>query len=816
MTGKEWSKNEDILRPIFIEGLLRIRDWLCTENTPYLWSIFDQVGFRDRDENTARYYAVPTSLSPRIVYPVREEADVLKTEKGKILSELNEHHKGFSKNYLDSLAINQLFFLLEKFGGNTPSDDAGLTSVFDTYKIRAAKRIIEENREFSDHADNLFINIDISGIQRFIYNISSSGALKNLRSRSFFIELLCNHIIYRVLTAFNLHYANVFMNGGGNIYVLSTCPEDYEGRLNSISNGINKWLLQKLNGRLYAAFSQVPCTDEDLGNKLQELIGELTRKSFVEKRRKFSALIAQGEFDFVEPDDPTYQQCEICYKDDSRSPIHKIPHTENRFRCSLCNRLVELGNQIPRTSFVYECDKDTAKCIEIEGSHYLLSDDEISALCCIWVIYDDTSHFIDRLQGRAVHIFARTYTKKNRDLPKKVRDKMNESYEALTNRMKTLEASLSSEESQENRSDLKEEIQFLKEEIQTLEDDSTATLDYLAESSDGTKLIGALRMDADNIGKFLRDGFYNQITLEKLSSFSRNLNSFFKLHLESVCEEGLRKANDSPVLSVKDKGRDAHIIYAGGDDLFALGAWSDVAAMATDISEAFNKYTCGNDNLDLGISGGLTLQKSRFPVGKMADESMAALRAAKNSRQPCWMCRKDWIGCSLYEEGCCLRKDSLCLFYTDYMAAKKKSLDEEHRMPKYSQECSRLNLALKRKHYDTDASKIKDEIEEYIVKPLEAFSRGYSVLSGAFFNNALSLLDTWYEEGTLYLPRVVWMIEKFKNELKRHKTDGESSATLYDLYELYLHFFDTTRFSSLHIPLSWIVLLMKGDKNNEN
>lgn len=796
---------DGILKEIFIDGLLKIPEWCKTENPFYLHSIFYRIGFKDRDKDIEPYYAFPGSLSSKIFYPVQGKNEILETGKKRILSEIKTYYQDFSHDYLNSLTSNQLFFLLEKFGSNIPVDDECMISIFDRYKIIAARKIIKTNRENLGHSENLFINIDISGIQRFIYNISSAGALKNLRSRSFFIELLCNHIVHKVLNAFNIHSVNVIMSGGGTIYILSGCPDDYERKINDLCYRLNEWLLNEFNGRLYSAITYVRCSDKELEDDLSNILKELSIKAFEDKQRKFKDMIVKGKFSFVEEKDPEYLGCEICYRDDPpKSRYHRVNEAEDRFRCHLCNRLVNLGNQIPNTRFIYQCDKDSEKCLKIEGSYYLLSDQPPGARSidypCLWVVYEDRQDFINDLEGGAIHIFARTFTKKNRELKKDI-------YEKIVGERKNLEALLSSQEDITYK-------ERLKEEIDMMEDDHAATFEYIAKSAKGAQLIGALRMDADNIGKILQYGFSSETTLENISSFSMSLNCFFKLHLESLCKEGFERKDKDSIFAVNgDEGRNVHVIYAGGDDLFILGAWSDIAFLAIDIGESFKKYTC--NNMDLGISGGLTLHGPRFPINKMADESMAALTTAKDNLQPCWMCRTDWINCRLYKEGECLRKDSLSLFFTDYLAKRKSDLDERYKSLKYSEEISRLRLSLKWKFYETSTKKVINEVEEFAVKPLESFYLGSEKISRVFFHNVLSLLETWYAEGLLYLPRIVWMIQKFKSDLRRQKIDTEGGKSLYDLYEMFLHFHDPGRFSSLHIPLSWNILLKKGAQDGK-
>ena len=41
----------------------------------------------------------------------------------------------------------------------------------------------------------LLYSLDLSGIQDFIYTITSDGALKALRARSFYLELLTEHLV---------------------------------------------------------------------------------------------------------------------------------------------------------------------------------------------------------------------------------------------------------------------------------------------------------------------------------------------------------------------------------------------------------------------------------------------------------------------------------------------------------------------------------------------------------------------------------------------------------------------------------------------
>lgn len=795
---------DNLLKPVFMEGLQKIANWYKADSDYFLRSIFDLVGFRKIYENEAPYFVPPFSLSPKIAYPLRSDEEKLINARKEVLKEIEENHQGLSNAYLTDLSVNQLFFLMEIFGGCVPFDKSGRMSVFDTYRVRAARSVIRSNRDEFGHKDNLLINIDLSGIQSFIYTITATGALKNLRARSFFIELLSNHIVMKVLKAYNLHNCNLLMNGGGSVIILSGSEglaADSEKTLQTISNGLNSWLLREFDGQLYAAFSYTQCSDEMLDNNLSDVLDNLSTKAFEAKQTKFKSLIDNGMLEFVAISDPRYPGCCSCSKDDAETRYQPVSEYEDREHCSFCKRLIELGSKIPQARFLYACDKDSGDCLKIEDTHYVLSANINDTSSCAFALYDGTAGFIRHIKDGVTPIFATTYTKKNNELIKEIHGEIQQERDRLS-------IIISSAGEVKTKKELQDDLDALN-------DENTATLEYMAKSSQGVKLLAALRMDADNIGKILHGGFRDGISLEGLSSFSRNLNYFFKLYLESICRYGIERTDKSAIFDMREgKGRHVHVIYAGGDDLFALGAWSDTACLSMDVGEAFKKYTC--DNVDIGLSGGLTLHHDKFPVSKMAEASMAGLACAKKNFQPCWMCRDNWVECLLFDMGNCGRKDSVALFHTGQLAERKNRLDEQHRAVKYEEEAARLKLALKWRYVKTNSREIQNEVDDYVIQPLKAFRHKDMHISRGFFHNVLSLLNTWYDDGLLYLPRIVWILEKFKNELRKHMTNAEDGETLYDLYEMFLHLHDKTRFSTLYLPLFWNILLMKGEHKDEN
>ena len=81
---------------------------------------------------------------------------------------------------------------------------------------------------------------------------------------------------------------------------------------------------------------------------------------------------------------------------------------------------------------------------------------------------------------------------------------------------------------------------------------------------------------------------------------------------------------------VKDKN--LYTTYAGGDDLFIVGAWNEVLGVANKIQQQFKAF-CGNHPA-WHISGGITLCKGKYPIGRAAEDAEARLSGiAKSSAQ---------------------------------------------------------------------------------------------------------------------------------------------------------------------------------------
>jgi CRISPR-associated protein Csm1 len=778
---------DDLLRPVFLAGFDEIRNWFDEEDSPYLRAIFDQIGIMKGDVREP-YYTIPQELTSHLRYPECGNADLLKKAKNEFYEEVTHHYEALRSKYLEKLTVSQLLFLLERIGGTIPCHENEEESVLDVYKIRAAKKVIENNDNSSSGqvSGRLLLKVDVSGIQRFIYSVSSSGALKSIRSRSFFVELLCNHAISAVISKFHLHPVNNILTGGGNGTILSNRPPQYEEWLRDIDFELNSWLVSEFNGDLLVVFSAIECTENEIAKMPSQVLGRLSEESLRQKNRRFSALIEKSALRFVENDDPGSRTCDSCSKDYEPKQYRTSPDAPGPFRCETCERFTRIGSLVPRVKYLYISPVDAPGCLRIAETRYLLSNTKLPDLIGAWIIFRDGQKFLDELVDFGQPLLMGSHVTTVAELPHTVKATIDKERAELSSQLKAAKDST--------------EAEAIHEELTALSEENPATLEHLASAAQGKALIGSLRMDADNLGIFFEKGFSStdRHTLERIVCFSRTINYFFRIHVTELCRHTHPKE--------QNKKRFVHLTYSGGDDLFLLGAWNDVVELGIDIEGAFSKYACKNP--DLSISGGFTLHKPKHPVSRMARQSLMALEAAKRDFEPCWFCHTDWLNCPLFSDGECHRKGSIAPFFTEYKSALKSNLDRQFRK-RHLSEPSRIKLTFKRQRFRESNENPIDEIEQYILKPYRFLTDKRVQRSGrAFERKTFELLDRWYSEGLLYLPQIAWLVQRQRLWLGS-VVESESGTSSRDLYDQYFHIAKAEGLSSLHVPLTWSMLLRK-------
>lgn len=145
-------------------------------------------------------------------------------------------------------------------------------------------------------------------------------------------------------------------------------------------------------------------------------------------------------------------------------------------------------------------------------------------------------------------------------------------------------------------------------------DDSPADFSRLADNScidldTGIKSLAILKADVDSMGMYLRESDITD-NFANFDLFSRTLDNFFSIHIPDM----MRKEYPN-----------SYTVFAGGDDLFLLGAWDEVLRLARRIYEEFKVFT----NAKLTISFGIAIAKPSHPISNLANYTEELLEKAK-------------------------------------------------------------------------------------------------------------------------------------------------------------------------------------------
>jgi len=144
--------------------------------------------------------------------------------------------------------------------------------------------------------------------------------------------------------------------------------------------------------------------------------------------------------------------------------------------------------------------------------------------------------------------------------------------------------------------------------------DTPMTFENLAKNScreidTGIEALAILKADVDSMGNFLKDSDVTD-NFENFDCFSKTLDNFFSLYVPKI---------------IREKYPYTYTIFAGGDDLFLVGAWDEVLELAREIHKEFRKFIKN----ELSISFGIAIAKPSHPISHLADYTEELLEEAK-------------------------------------------------------------------------------------------------------------------------------------------------------------------------------------------
>ena len=292
-----------------------------------------------------------------------------------------------------------LLQVLQKYTVNVPSSTIHLpdVSLYDHLKTTAAFTVClydfmkAEDKQTIDKNDSpvLLIGGDLSGIQKFIYDIISKYAAKNLKGRSFYLELLVNSVIKQILHELDLYQANIVYASGGGFYLLAPNTQEIKEKLENLEQTISRKIFKSHGESLYLAIDWEPNTEKQILNKeIDSRWKILIEKVNQKKRQKYRYDLIDKYDEFFTPSGVGAEQArdaitgEEILEKDSWEYLEKGEDTKIK---ELTNDQIMLGKTLKNA--VYWLTTDT-KIKELKAFdpaylgvyHYLLTREELKQI----------------------------------------------------------------------------------------------------------------------------------------------------------------------------------------------------------------------------------------------------------------------------------------------------------------------------------------------------------------------------------------------------------------------------------------------------
>jgi CRISPR-associated protein Csm1 len=214
------------------------------------------------------------------------------------------------------------------------------------------------NKNTNDETMFSLIHGDLSGIQKFIYDIKTKKALKQLKGRSFLLDFLTEVYARYVVKKLNLCLANILFVGGGHFYIMSHKIKDKE--LDEISKEINEKLFDAFEGNIFLALGKKDLSIKELKDKISIVWDEVTKETSREKVRKFKDISYNKLF---EPNTEKPKRCDYCGH--LRKNVKKSEYDHDMNICEICNECIKLTNILKEFS--------KKQCIDIKKLEHIFN-----------------------------------------------------------------------------------------------------------------------------------------------------------------------------------------------------------------------------------------------------------------------------------------------------------------------------------------------------------------------------------------------------------------------------------------------------------
>ncbi len=511
---------------------------------------------------------------------------------------------------------------LEKINKTNDKDEK--RELYNEMKLKVREIAMNYSNENPKLKDSVFslIHGDISGVQDFIFNITSKGANKSLKGRSFYLDFLTELCAKYIVQKLELPITNILFYGGGHFYILSYNVDEETEEFKEKSNNeksnaknnisfniedfekeINNILFEKFGADLYVAVGKVDlrpidflidCMDDNSKIGIPHKWKECAEATSKRKMRKFEykgmdLFKAGGNGGYVKRCSDCRREYEV--KEGDEKCIYCLSFVK------LTEKLKSFGNNNEKIKINEIKDlsifKGFFENLEYTKKENMEKNENKNKLKYLKIRFENEEYYLPRDKGNLTipyKIWSIAFPLKNKD-----------------------------NDEDSNKTD-KKIMEF-------------SELAEQAKERTGTNKIAILKMDVDNLGKIITKGLGDNATLSRLSTLSSMLTLFFTGYIPYLIKTGKTQVfnkNSGKFEEVEYK-ENIYLTYSGGDDTLIVGAWDTVWDLAKEINDKFKKFVCNNP--DITLSAGVVLVSPKFEFKKAVELAEEELDRAKENEE---------------------------------------------------------------------------------------------------------------------------------------------------------------------------------------
>lgn len=315
---------------------------------------------------TKKENAVQTAFCQ--IAPLEKENIIPTKENKNIADDYKKLWKCFEDDFQKLAGLDEEQFLLalsslfERYLWSVPSGDANSPSLYQHAKMSAA--IAGSLYRFheaasSENEDALwdmetkkfhFINGDVSGIQKYIFDLKTTkDNAKLLRAKSFQLWALSEVISQYICRQFDVSPANIITSAGGKFLVLVPETENIETHIVQLQLDIEKYFLSEFAGHLAVIISDgVTASAKDLQKEnAQKLFNSIGFDADKCKQKKMQKAL-QKEGQVLKENYSMLQQNGECPRCGIFPLTRKFADGDENAMCENCSTLVDIGGKLVR------------------------------------------------------------------------------------------------------------------------------------------------------------------------------------------------------------------------------------------------------------------------------------------------------------------------------------------------------------------------------------------------------------------------------------------------------------------------------------